>query len=54
MEKVIYCTGYGVFKGHEEKNASWEAVKLLPERIETLGMTFIIKKIELPVVYEVN
>lgn len=54
MEKVIYCTGYGVFEGHEDKNASWEAVKLLPDRIEIFGNKFLVKKIELEVAYEVR
>jgi pyrrolidone-carboxylate peptidase len=51
MENLVVVTGYGQFAGHEV-NASGEAVKLLPEKIEIGGKKYQIKKIEIQVVYD--
>ncbi|XP_070509929.1 pyroglutamyl-peptidase 1 [Chironomus tepperi] len=51
-EKLIVVTGYGVFKGHEEKNASWEAVQLLPNKLQIEDQNFKIEKIQLAVEYD--
>lgn len=52
MENIIYVTGFGPFKGHEEKNASWEAVKLLPDSLEVSDKVFVLRKEEISVTYE--
>lgn len=52
MEKLIVVTGYGVFEGHLEKNASWECVKLLPNELEISGIKYKVIKKEIQVVYE--
>lgn len=52
MEKLIVVTGYGVFQGHLEKNASWECVKLLPGELEISGIKYKVIKKEIQVVYE--
>lgn len=51
-EKLIIVSGYGVFMGHEEKNASWEAVKLLPNKITIDDKNYNIEKIQLAVEYD--
>lgn len=51
MQSVI-VTGFGIFVGHEDRNASWEAVKLLDDNIKVNGKTYLLKKIEVPVVYK--
>lgn len=48
---TIICTGFDVFAGNEDKNASWEAVKLLPDQIIYQNFTFDLKKIKVPVSY---
>jgi pyroglutamyl-peptidase len=53
MSNVIFVTGFGPFVGHEEKNASWEAVKLLPDKVKVKNQEYSIKKIEIPVKYDV-
>lgn len=45
--KVILVTGFGPFRDHQV-NASWEAVRLLPDEIDE----FTLVKIEIPVVYD--
>ncbi|VEN59621.1 unnamed protein product [Callosobruchus maculatus] len=46
MDETVLATGFGPF-GEHKVNASWEAVKLLPDTIQD---TSIIKK-EIPVIY---
>lgn len=46
MTEVVLVTGFGPFREHNV-NASWEAVKLLPDKIDE----FHIKKQEIPVTY---
>lgn len=48
---LIVVTGYGQFKGHDV-NASGEAVKLLPEKMNIQGKIYEIKKILVEVEYE--
>jgi hypothetical protein len=48
---LIIVTGYGQFRGHEV-NASGEAVKLLPEKIDVQGKIYEIRKIFVEVEYE--
>lgn len=45
--KVILVTGFGLFRDYKV-NASWEAVKLLPDEIGD----FKLVKIEVPVAYD--
>ncbi|XP_058453906.1 pyroglutamyl-peptidase 1 [Malaya genurostris] len=52
MSKVIFVTGFGPFAGHEERNASWEAVKLLPDSYQHQHGKYIMKKLQIPVTYE--
>jgi len=49
---LIICTGFDIFEGHTEKNASWEAVKLLPNFLNFKNREFILKKIKVPVSYK--
>lgn len=51
-KNLIVCTGFDIFKGHEDKNASWEAVKLLPNTLEFKGKSFEIKKELIKVEYD--
>lgn len=46
--KTILVTGFGLFRDYKI-NASWEAVKLLPDEIDE----FKLIKIEVPVVYDI-
>lgn len=48
---IIICTGFDVFKDFEDKNASWEAVKLLPDQISYKNNNFEIQKLKIPVEY---
>lgn len=52
MENLIVCTGFDIFDGHNEKNASWEAVQLLPDSVKFKDKNFLIKKLRIPVTYE--
>ncbi|GAB0095920.1 pyroglutamyl-peptidase 1 [Sergentomyia squamirostris] len=50
-KKVICLTGFGPFAGNESCNASWEAVKRLPEEITVKNHSFRLEKLEVPVMY---
>lgn len=50
-EIIIYVTGFGLFDGLE-KNASWEAVRLLPSNHHFKNnIRCIIKRLQVPVEY---
>ncbi|XP_052867231.1 pyroglutamyl-peptidase 1 [Anopheles cruzii] len=52
MPKTIIVTGFGPFRGHENRNASWEAVRLLPDVFHFKDQPFELRKYEVPVTYE--
>lgn len=51
-DRLIYVTGFGPFAGHEQINASWEAVRLLPTKHTVRNQSFQLKLVEIPVIYD--
>uniref|UniRef100_A0A182N986 Pyroglutamyl-peptidase I n=1 Tax=Anopheles dirus TaxID=7168 RepID=A0A182N986_9DIPT len=51
-EKIVIVTGFGPFAGHEERNASWEAVNLLPDVFPFGKQSYELRKFNVPVAYD--
>lgn len=47
--KLVVVTGFGPFLGHETINASWEAVKLLPNSLSNEGTNYELERRKVPV-----
>ncbi|XP_055390122.1 pyroglutamyl-peptidase 1 [Condylostylus longicornis] len=52
-ERLIVVTGFGPFAGHELMNASWEAVRILPETLISKNQNhYKVEKIFIAVTYD--
>lgn len=50
---IVHVTGFGPFRGFRTKNPSWEAVSLLPDNITCNDKSFLLRKHQVSVEYDV-